>query len=349
MCFFYIIRVRVLLFFARQLSMYSPDTLVMPEFRLPELLIAKGDDNLRKMGTEDLFNLMKLDYQIDNLGFDDEWLYAIAEGNKGKGIKSLMESIARNFSKLKDRTFSVVLIKNGALIYYYRILLHLFPMAEFIHIFRDPRAVVNSMLRFKTPYLVQEQMGRGNVVFMARTWMNYMMMADDMKKVSGIRMTEVRYEDLCFSVVDRIKDVLRFLDVPFVAQRASDENTFFNVSGKEKGIHALFDKPPDIKRTEGWKRELPIWQGVAVEAVLGHSLQAYGYEKWFLSKAKKWNKLFCVSYAYLMHYKCTLWSYYKRLFHYVNNRKLFWIQIKLFLIRKRMRVVYGQSKPGHKK
>jgi hypothetical protein len=59
----------------------------------------------------------------------------------------------------------------------------------------------------------------------------------------------------------------------------------FAVPARERGLHALVEKPPQAARADGWKSELGRRAGIAVESIQKSHLAARGYPPHFLAGA----------------------------------------------------------------
>ncbi|MDM8536270.1 sulfotransferase [Desulfobacterales bacterium HSG17] len=320
---------------SRQLDLHSLDLIVLPEFRLMELLLAKGDYSIRNMNKGQLMNFIKLDHQLSNLGFNNEDLEKIIQDSVGKGIKILMENISSCYCIKCGIYPKMVMIKNGGLLFLLDKLNKLFSDALYIHIYRDPRAVVNSMIHTISPYFRNEKMGRNDVVYAARSWLKYMKLVENIKK--SISIIEVKYEELCLSGnVNILREIIENLGVSYIEPHVViKRKKIIQVGKKEKKIHKLAKKSPSAKRIDSWKTELTLCQGVAIETIVHEKLSKFGYQKWFCMQSGQWKKNACYMKVILIHCYKTIRYFYNRIFHYIDNINTVPIRFKLFVVRKR--------------
>jgi hypothetical protein len=161
-------------FLARQLSNRSAEILVMPEFNWPIWLLEIGDLATRSLNSNEILDLMKSDYQLANLDLSNQDLSEIVENGRDKGIKGLLAITAKKYATMTLRhDVSCVILKKGEYLKHRKQLLRLFPESKFIHVIRDPRATVNSRIHNHRPHFPQERMGRGDPLYCAREWKNY--------------------------------------------------------------------------------------------------------------------------------------------------------------------------------
>ncbi len=167
------------------------------------------------------------------------------------------------------------------------LLKEIFPNAKFIHIIRDPRAVIASVL--------QLDWGPDTITRATRWWLqetSYGLAHELAYPESCLR---VKYEDLV--VADRFfwKNLISSID-----PNTKIENFERFISGGNSTVpkytvkqHSHVGKGPNLNRIYAWKNKLSDRQIEIIEADLGSMMRALGYETFtdFPSKATRFEKL----------------------------------------------------------
>ncbi len=156
-----------------------------------------------------------------------------------------------------------------------------FPQARFIHIVRDPRAVVNS---WKTvPW------STGSIAGDADVWRRYMATARQAPPDNGAIFT-LHYEQLISTSEACLKKLCRFLDLSFDASMLdyyTHQSKRVNVNREPWKGNAV--KPVNNKSLSRWQTELSTTEIATIEAVAGSEMCQLGYElqsaSWPLLKA----------------------------------------------------------------
>jgi len=159
----------------------------------------------------------------------------------------------------------------------------LMPNSRFIHMVRDPRDVVCSILKMR--------FGADDPRVAAMEWHLYLgcwLMAE--RVVSADRRMECRYEDLCTAPEETFAGLAKFLNhteadaVAALAQHATDGSK--PATGFEKvatvAHHTRLTEPISPSRVGRYKSELTAAQIQAIEEMAQYGMLAYGYEpsKW---------------------------------------------------------------------
>lgn len=170
------------------------------------------------------------------------------------------------------------------------LLRRLYPEAYFIHLIRDPRAVVASHLALK-----KEQWGwvrsEQNHVDIAQKWVRGMAKRDCAATLLQSRFLEVRYENLKLNQDTVLKKITDFLQLNYtieqlqqivpqvsatdLAQTKADfppHNPFFDT-------RANFFRRGEI---DSWKQELTTEQIIDIEAVCIRSMMVHQYQPQYL-------------------------------------------------------------------
>ena len=165
----------------------------------------------------------------------------------------------------------------------------LYPEAYFIHLIRDPRAVVASHLALK-----KEQWGwvdaDKNHIDIALKWNRGMQQRDLAESLLQDRFLEVRYEDLKTDRQTVLLDITSFLGLDYQSDRLNDlipqaSATDLDRSKAEFPLqNPFFDTRPNFFRRgeiDSWKQELTPdrimdIEGVCIRLMLSHGYQPVG-------------------------------------------------------------------------
>jgi hypothetical protein len=145
-----------------------------------------------------------------------------------------------------------------------------FPAIRVVHVVRDPRAVVNS--------LMQSDVHRSDAYHAARRWRMDVSEGLAFENAHPGVVLRVTYEDLVRSpakVLDRIVGFLGFgpawLDRSTESEGASEYSAFY------ENIHANLDRPPSTEFVEKWKAELSPRDVEIAELVCTDLMLQLGY------------------------------------------------------------------------
>ena len=155
----------------------------------------------------------------------------------------------------------------------------IFPDAKFIHIYRDGRAVVNSLLQVRwwsgwrgpnnwrwgslTPEQYQrwEEHSKSYVALAALEW-EILMSAYDKAEVAlaANNLLRISYEDLCAEPLAQFKSIIKFSDLQWTPQ-----------------FENLINRTPFRNTNYKWQQNLTPAQQQILETCLGPALKKYGY------------------------------------------------------------------------
>ena len=170
-------------------------------------------------------------------------------------------------------------------------LLHrLYPEAYFIHVIRDPRAVVASYLALK-----QEKWGwigaNENHVDLARKWVRGIEQRDRAAELLKERFLEVRYEDMKCDRDTVLFKVTNFLSLDYTQEQLSQLVPKLSATDLDRTKadfpqhNPFFDTRPNFFRRgeiDSWKQELTTEQIIDIEAVCIRSMTAHHYQPQYL-------------------------------------------------------------------
>ncbi|NEP39297.1 MAG: sulfotransferase [Okeania sp. SIO2G4] len=135
-----------------------------------------------------------------------------------------------------------------------------FPSALFIHIVRDPRAVVNSWR--KVPW------SSGNVIYDTRVWHRNMILIDNLLTHIKYSIMTINYEKLVLYPEQTLKKICNFIGVEFEAQMLefhTINNNLVNVDREPWKINIR--QPLNPKLINQWQSELSPSMIFDIEAV----------------------------------------------------------------------------------
>lgn len=144
-------------------------------------------------------------------------------------------------------------------------LMEVFPDAKIIHIVRDARDVVASMINM--PW------ASNDIVANALRWRAEI---SNVQRYKG-KIHEIRYEDLLRDPVRVYQGICEFIGEPFSTEMMNYHKTsgeyIVNEPWKKGTERALNDSA-----LQRWKRDLSDWQICAIQFMVGDLLRAYDYE-----------------------------------------------------------------------
>ena len=315
---------------ARSLAEATSELIVLPEIDLLSILVARGDDSVRRMDSKQLTNLLSLDRQLSNLRLSDEQLASVARESEGKGIKHLVERLAHAFAGERGDGAEALVIKKGNLVRIHAPLAEIFGPVRYLHIYRDPRGVLNSMMRTKRAHFPSESMGRGDPLHAARRYVKLARQAEALQR-NGAQVTEVRYEALCEDPAAVIRSTLLELGVG----PGSGEPGSFEVGPEERALHPLVESAPKIERTTAWRSDLKRWQGLVIESVTEPVMRQRGYEPFFTPGASPAVRLLAHVRAHIQHLVQSTLFIGRRARFYAAHRQLLANRIRFRLLARR--------------
>lgn len=170
-------------------------------------------------------------------------------------------------------------------------LLHrLYPEAYFIHLIRDPRAVVASHLALKKEkwgWVRAEQ----NQVDLAQKWVRGMEKRDRAAALLQSKFLEVRYENLKLNQEKVIGKIANFLSLNYTQEQLSQlvpqvsATDLAQTKADFPAHNPFFDTRPNFFRRgeiDSWKQELTTEQIIDIEAVCIRSMIAHQYQPEYL-------------------------------------------------------------------
>ncbi|HXZ83955.1 MAG TPA: sulfotransferase [Myxococcota bacterium] len=275
-------------FLSRQLDAVSRDLLVTPELNFIVTAARMGDTVIRSLSPDGLVRLVRQDLQIANLGLADDELDACVRACAGRGVRELCETLVLAHARKRGREPRVVVVKKSVAHLAADALLRAFPEATFIHVRRDGRAVVNSLIHTESVYDPGHMLGRGDPVHAARLWVRQLETVERLAQREPGRVLDVAYERLVRDPARSVEELRSALAARLgVELRDPAGDAGFLVPERERPVHALVSGPAVEARAEGWRGELGRANGIAVEAIEREWLWRCGYLPHFLRRASR--------------------------------------------------------------
>lgn len=155
--------------------------------------------------------------------------------------------------------------------FYLNRILAVFPDALFIHMIRDGRDVVKSMLeagRYKTIYEAAER------------WTRSVQLAKDFGKKYQGHYYEMKYEDLVKAPQDKIQDICNFLGLEFIGSMLRHHETQSTLIDVDKYSHLSNVKAPISTAFTGkWRRYFNPVEIDELHARMGPMLESLDYQR----------------------------------------------------------------------
>ena len=273
-------------FLARSLDAVSRDLLVTPELNFIVTAALAGDAAIRALSADELVRFVRRDLQIANLDLPDAELDARARACAGQGVRALAETLVGAHAEKRGRAPRVVVVKKSVAHLAAERLLEAFPETLFIHIRRDGRAVVNSLIHTESVYDPGHMLGRGDPVHAARLWVRQMRSVEQVAQRHPRRVLEVAYESLLQAPEAELESLRAALASRMdVELRGPGGDSGFVVPPRERQLHQLVSKPAVGERADSWRTELGRANGIAVEGIEREWLRRLGYPEYFLAGA----------------------------------------------------------------
>jgi Sulfotransferase family len=171
-----------------------------------------------------------------------------------------------------------------------------FPQAKFIHIIRDGRDVCLSLTRYEYRMGVLSEN--------AKYWAEWVAAGIE----SGRRLPEnlyleVAYEDVVVNTEQTLREICRFLTVPYDQRMLEFHNDAGrNIASWEMGHHYKTLNPLSSKEVFKWRREMGTLDLIVVEAVAGHTMDRTNQDRVFTRTYR------IIPMAYTALNKVTSWS-----------------------------------------
>lgn len=258
---------------SRMLSDETNSICVFPEVAfLVGLLEAKRAGS--RVAGASLFELICADVRSEALQLDDDILRQICMQNSSENLEKLFIDLATaRMGALPE----MIAFKLNGLISYIPDLTDSFAELSVLHIFRDPRAVVNSMLRSEVPEKPGFNMARGSAVSAAREWRAYVRRIDEIES-SGSKIISLRYEDINTVEKTGFVELMSRLDIDTqIGSNKVQQGPRYSLAALDREIHPLVFKPFQAERMQAWETELAAGDIIAVEQTCFEDMRLRSY------------------------------------------------------------------------
>lgn len=145
-----------------------------------------------------------------------------------------------------------------------------FPESRLIHVLRDPRAVVASVLPL--------DWGPSSAREGARWWLERLAMGLAAEAAFPDRVLRVRYEDVLADPASTLDRVCRFVGVALEPSMVTDEIGPASLPEYTRRQHALVGGTVDPSRAEAWRKTLSARDIALIEGEVRDTLPLVGYE-----------------------------------------------------------------------
>ena len=255
---------------SRLLTDWFEDAFVFPEISfLLHLMVDRSRGKIHR--DQSLFDVISADPRIDALGLDPAALRDICRRSSSQDLAAFLTELAVA-SGGRD-SYRVIVFKFETLLYLHDEVLEAFPGLKTIHLVRDPRAVVGSMLRSDLPEKPGFNMARNSVVFAARHWRNYVRRASDVGRARSL--LTIRFESIGREPEAVVANISDFLGLP--PSHHGTQQRRYRISKLDHDLHAHVFRPFLEERASGWAAELPERAVAVVEALCALEMRQFDY------------------------------------------------------------------------
>lgn len=181
---------------------------------------------------------------------------------------ALFEILLRQFAELRGKPLVAEKTPNHLL--YMKTLARFFPAARFVHIVRDPRAVVSSWQ--SVPW------STGSIRGDAEVWRKYQRAARAQEPALAGRVHRLKYEDLLAAPERELANLCSFLAIPFDAAMTKDQRhdrSTVNILREPWKKDAL--GPLNAEAAAKWSDALAPAEVRTIEAIAGREMRRLGY------------------------------------------------------------------------
>jgi hypothetical protein len=221
------------------------------------------------------------DWHLDRRALKRE-LEHLAPFTLGDALRTFYLAYSRRFGKPRwgDKT--------PAYAGHIRLIEKVLPEASFIHLLRDPRDVVLSVVSANAPWW-----GSRNVPEAAQRWAERVRVCRE-QGANANRYLEIRYEDLVRSPAGVLGRLCEFLELPWApamlsyharaADRMAELGPYPHPGGERmaagderRALHTLTGRPPLQSRIGRWRSELSVADSAQIDEVAADLLQDLGH------------------------------------------------------------------------
>lgn len=270
-------------FFANCLAKY-PEIVILPELDIVTNLATAGNEYLRSRSPQQLIDFVCADSLFAETRIDTDRLERRFDQAKRNDVQSVLSAIAEEYAWICDKPNArFALFQRGDTLAVAHELVDALGDAVFIHLYRDPRACLNSIEQVHAREFSRydaKRMGRKDAIGIARAWTGYMSRVSRLNKLPRASVMEVQYERLCQDPDAEVKRVADFVGMD-AALQTTNQFSDLVVAPRDQEIHENVGSEVVSSRSAAWRTELPPNSGVVVEWVSGRLMQSRGYELYY--------------------------------------------------------------------
>jgi hypothetical protein len=252
--------------FSRMLSDSSPEACILPELGVPVKLLLMRRSG-RHVSGDALYRLVKEDPRSEALQLSDRSLRTLCSNHSSEDLPKFFHALA---VAVVGRPVQTVVFKLETLLYVADEAAAAFPALRFIHIHRDPRAVVNSMMRAPVPEKPGFNMARGSLVYAATHWGRYVSAVKRLASTQPV--VNIRYEDLGSGA-----DISELADMKLFLRSERHGTSPYRVAALDNPLHPHVYHEFDPALTEAWRRQLTKREISAIEMLCAVPMRELGY------------------------------------------------------------------------
>lgn len=146
-----------------------------------------------------------------------------------------------------------------------------YPHAKFIHVIRDPRATVSSLIR--------SNVHNSNALYGSKRWLKDVRAGVQLKAHYPDDVMEVRYEDLVIEPEATLKQVCAFLALVYDPVMLMYHETGTQEYSKYyEQAHEKLNCPPSRNRIDAWRKQLSPREVALIETLCDETMRQFGYE-----------------------------------------------------------------------
>jgi hypothetical protein len=262
--------------------------LVFPELDFVGRLFAYGDDYVRRQSASTIEKIIHADTKSASLGLTEQCWNELVVSSLGQGINALLEALSKQYAAVRGQPPpSMALFQRGTLISVVPEIIACDPSAFFIHIYRDPRASINSVVKVRQTEFRDydnQLMGRMDALGLSHNWSKYVRRVDHARGRWPGRILNVRYETYCADNDGQMCRIAEFLKAPL--KQTGSGHAALSVAREEAELHRNIAEPPTTGRIDAWQEELTPWRGYIIERSTGELLMEKGYSEFFRPQTK---------------------------------------------------------------
>ncbi len=250
---------------ANQLANKSSEILVLPELKTLEILYGLNDLSDPRRIAKSINSDPR--WKNTNIGFSQ--LLELLQSEKELTPKRILDKLVANIISKRKMNPKAVLFKNGTSLWHVEKIEKHFKRLSFLHIYRDPRGCISSMLKAKAAFRPNEKFTVKNSYQLSKYYKQYRISA---RAIQNNRLIEINYESLVLDQTRVLKTLLNELNI-----RETKKHSSLAISEEEKRLHANINKSSLKNRIVGWKNDLSIADGKLVEYMCADYLFGENY------------------------------------------------------------------------